>query len=575
MHGALVLIALISLSEGWQYTSPAPGELRISNRLPDTLPPDPHLVFRGYAGEFSVLVADRQIYDFRDDAARGRLRLHIVALPRDSAGQPIHVRIPRPHGPPYFSAPEVVAREELPSTLKETLTGPLREDIGNILLGVVLLVAGLISVGASSLLRRSGTRPLFWFGAMAALYGLRLALDSYLPYLLGAQGRQAAFAVSIITYAINVPGWALARSLIGDGWKGSLRWQLYAFIVFAPIAIASDLITGRPNSLNDVNNVLVILGGLNALINLIAARRQSTEARVILWGSVVFLAFAVLNNLAALGVLPRDVEVDESFGFVVFVAALGFAATRSVLRAERERVALDGELATAREIQRSILPRAMPAMQGLRFHAHYDPASSVAGDLYDFLVLDDTHAGVLVADVSGHGVPAALIASMVKIAVSSQTRLAAQPAAMLAELNRTLRREVRRGFVTATYLYFDATRRCVEIANAGHPLPLLVRDGTVRELGPHGTLLGRFDAQYTAETIDLHPGDRIVAYTDGVIEARNARGEELGLERLQELVRGGGPAEAMATAIAAGVRAWRAGAGWEGDDVTVVVVEVG
>ena len=592
VHAALVLVALVTLAGDWQYARTAPGDARpnietewsddldewhsgdlwFRNRLPQALPLEPHLVFRAYSGDFSLFVGDRQIYDFREDAARGRLRLHVVPLPRDSAGQPIYVNVHKPNGPPFFSSPRLVARAELPSAIHETSVGQLREDLLEIALGIFLIVVGVISIAVWSVVRRAGTQALFWFGAMAALYGARLALDSHLPYLLGAPAQSIAFATASITYLINIPGWALACALIGDGWKSSLRWQLYLFMLFAPVAIAVDWVTGRPEALRGANNILVIVGGVNIFLNLIAARRRTIEFRVILAGALVFLAFALANNLASLGLLPWP-EVDEIFGFVAFVSGLGFAATRSFLRAERERVAIEGELATAREIQRSILPTTMPAVPGLRFHAHYDPASSVAGDLYDFLPIDDARTGVIVADVSGHGVPAALVASMVKIAVSSQARLADDPAAMLRELNRTLRREVRRGFVTATYLCFDSARGTVDVANAGHPLPLLARDGEVRELGPHGVLLGRFDAAYTSERIALRPGDRIVAYTDGIVEARNARGEEFGVEWLMALVRRGGASEELANAIAEEVREWRGGVE-DVDDVTLVVIDV-
>jgi sigma-B regulation protein RsbU (phosphoserine phosphatase) len=403
---------------------------------------------------------------------------------------------------------------------------------------------------------------------MATLYGLRLLADSYLPLLLGMSARHAQYATSFITYVIPIAGWALARQAIGDGWRGTLRWHVMAFTIFAPIGIASDLIQRDPGSLEAINNILVITGGLNILFNLFHLRRwRSPEFRAIFAGSLIFMLFALNNNLYALGVLPW--EIPETPGFLAFVAALGYAAVLTFLRGERARVALEGELAAAREIQRSILPTSMPAVAGLRVEAHYDPASSVAGDLYDFLAIDDARAGVLVADVSGHGVPAALVASMMKIAVSSQSRLAREPGALLREVNRTLLGQVRRAFVTATYLSFDTATRSVEVANAGHPPPLLRRGSIVRELGPRGVLLGRFDAQYESETIALQGGDRVVVYTDGVTEARNARGEEFGEARLQQLVRDG----AGAAEIGRAVRAWRSDRS-EADDVTLLVIDL-
>jgi sigma-B regulation protein RsbU (phosphoserine phosphatase) len=545
-------------------------DLWFRRQLPATLPRDPQLVFRFYASHFSVFAGEQRIYQFDDDRVLDRMTIHLAALPRDAGGKQLYVRVTHPQGEPYFGgAPWIAARDELPAAMHAVAITPLREDLSHLAAGAGLLVIGLVAIAASLLVRRADTRVLLWFGLFAAMYGLRLLTDSHLPFALGMRARGALFTSAWITYLINIPGWLLAWRLVGDGWKNTLRLQIYAFALFAPVAIASDLITGHFFSLEPVNNVLVIAGGVNVLFNLLYARKwRSIELRVVLIGTLVFMLFALSNNLSSLGLLPWS-ESDETLGFLVFVLALGFAATRNVLRGERARVALANELETAREIQRSILPTSMPQLAGLRFHAHYDPASSVAGDLYDFLRVDGQRGGAIVADVSGHGIPAALIASMMKIAVSSQSPLAHEPPALLREVNRTLRGQVRRVFVTASYLFFDMEQRRVDVANAGHPPPLLHRDRELRELGPHGVVLGRFDAAYGSESIELRDGDRIVVYTDGVTEALNARGEAFGEERLKAMIGGGATAEDIAGAV----RRWRDEKS-EADDVTLLIIDV-
>ena len=588
MYLALVLASLVTLSEGWQYAVTAPQEtpphdatwsddfavkrgfdVWTRNRLPRELPPDAHIVFRAWVSDFALYVDDERFYEFHDPAARGRLRMHAVPLPANAAGAQVYVRVIDPRGVPLVGRPTIAAQAEVARAEQQLLLDPIRADAADIIIGAFLLVLGLTSVAAAQLLRRGTTHALFWFGLLALLYGARLLADSYLLIVLGGHVRGAQSTTAFITYVIPIAGWTLAQRLLGRGWRNTLQWQVYVFGVFAPIGIISDLITRNPGSLEVVNNVLVIAGAVNVLVNLfLGPKQRSVEVKAILAGSTIFVLFALNNNLAALGLLPWN-EAPEAPGFVAFVAALGFAATRMFVRTERERVALQGELATAREIQRSILPTSMPSVGDLRFEAHFDPASSVAGDLYDFLIIDDARVGVLVADVSGHGVPAALVAAMMKIAVSSQSRHAHEPGTLLREVNRTLRGQVRRAFVTATYLYVDTTRSVVEVANAGHPPPLLRRAGEVRELGPRGVLLGRFDAQYETETIALQRGDRLLVYTDGVIEARNARGEEFGETRLQEMLRNG----ASADVIAAAVRRWRDEKN-EADDVTLLIIDL-
>ncbi len=538
--------------------------------------PYTNLVLRAYVDELAVYVDHRKVYAFRDARARGQMSLHVVPL-RDGAR--LYLRIPRAENRTLLGGPPFLATEAtLPLALDAAVVGPLRDSATDLVVGAILFIVGIISIAFSLVRRRGDARSLAYFGVFTALYGARLIFDSYLPLLLGLSVCHVDYAKAFITYVITIPGWALSVRLIGDGWKSTLRRQVWLFALFAPIGVITDLVTRTPASLEEINNVLVILGGINLLFNLLRSEhRRNRELRIVLVGSVVFMLFAVNNNLASLGLLPWSYR-GETLGFLVFVGVLGYAATRSFTRRERERVALDSELSAAREIQRSILPAAMPRVAGLRIHAAYDPATSVAGDLYDFLSVDEHRVGVLVADVAGHGVPAALIASMVKMA-ASMSRTPEDAASVMAGLNETLRTGVRHAFVTATYLWFDLTseRRTVTVCNAGHAPPLLYRDGTFVELGPPGVLLGRFaDARYVAAGTCLASGDRIVAFTDGVVEARNRRDEQFGELRLQDVVRASGGRDAQRTAedVLAAVHRWRGDASEDADDLTIVVMDV-
>ncbi len=549
----------------------------VRSRFPVALPDRTHFLVRAYVEELTLFLDRTPVYSFRQPSRIGKLTLLSVALPPGSAGKRIYVRIPRAPREAFFGASPLLATDDtLPMALDQTILAPIRSNARQMFIALLLMIVGVAATAASILRRRGDAATLFWFGLFTFLYGLRVAAETYLPILFGVSLRTSAFAASFITYVITVPAWTVAVRLVGPGWKSTLRWQVLAFALFASIGIVSDLLTGRPGSLELANNVLVIIGGISVLANSLHLRKKATlELRVVLGGATLFLLFALNNNLAALSVLPWE-SADETIGFVIFVAALGFAAVRSFLRGEREQIAIENELRTAREIQLSILPTSMPDVTGLAFHARYDPASSVAGDLYDFLSADEFHTGVLVADVAGHGVPAALIASMVKIAATSQAALAADPAALLASVDATLRRDVRRAFVTATYLWFDMEQRTVTVTNAGHPPPLLFRNGTFLELGAPGVLLGRFNnARYLTKTTALAKGDRIVAYTDGIIEARNTRRELFGEERLQDLVRASTALDTAAVGdeIVNAVRRWRV-EDEDADDLTIVVVDV-
>lgn len=189
----------------------------------------------------------------------------------------------------------------------------------------------------------------------------------------------------------------------------------------------------------------------------------------------------------------------------------------------------------ARRIQQSILPGAPPGGAYWDIAAKYTPMTAVAGDFYDFLVVDAKRLGVLIADVSGHGVPAALIASMVKIAVASQRAHAESPAKVLAGINQSLCGNSQGQYVTAAYLYLDLELRLARYAAAAHPAMFLQRQaGEIAEITHNGLMLGLFPhATYSECDFPLMAGDRFLLYTDGLPEAQNPAGEFFGTEPLK------------------------------------------
>jgi serine phosphatase RsbU (regulator of sigma subunit) len=261
---------------------------------------------------------------------------------------------------------------------------------------------------------------------------------------------------------------------------------------------------------------------------------------------------------------------------VILVACLGYVVVNRVFQTERRVAAVGRELETARQIQRSILPKSPPVIDGLSIAAHYDSMAEVAGDFYDFVVTPSGQLGVLVADVSGHGVPAAIVASMVKIALAVQEGEIEDPGLVLTRMNRALCGRFELAYVTATFALIDPTARTLTYAAAGHPSPLLVRAvGRVESLDERGTVLGFLpDARYTSTTVrDLAGGDRLVFYTDGITEASRGDGEFFGDRQFRDVLTVGVSQSTdrfLATLIDR-ARQWT-GADFE-DDVTVVVVD--
>src|SRR5215471_2883009 len=260
--------------------------------------------------------------------------------------------------------------------------------------------------------------------------------------------------------------------------------------------------------------------------------------------------------------------------------------THLVLRETREKLAqqllaIQKELETARLIQQSILPETVPQIVGLDIAARYVPMASVAGDFYDFIVVDDKHVGILVADVSGHGMPAALIASMLKIALAAQAAHADDPARVLHELNQALCGKFQHHYVTAAYVFLDMEKRTLRYAGAGHP-PLLMWSAAspvVRDVTENGLFLGKFDfATYSSVELPLSAGDHGLLYTDGISEANNPEGVEFGSERFRQFLADekSGSANQLLDGLLKELACWSARGEGEDldDDITMVAIHV-
>ena len=227
-------------------------------------------------------------------------------------------------------------------------------------------------------------------------------------------------------------------------------------------------------------------------------------------------------------------------------------------------------------MQRSLLPRSRPVLEGLEVGEVYAPSArvDVGGDLYDFLALDDGRLAVVLGDVTGHGVDATADMAMAKFVFRSLAREHSEPADFLASANDVICSEIGPGkFISMSYVVVDAVSGRVAGASAGHPAPRIVLpEGAVRPLEAHGLVLGIDGGQeYVESYAELASGASLVLYTDGVVEARRD-GELYGDERLDELLaeRRGLPARALAVAVAEDAREFAGGD--LSDDLAVVVI---
>lgn len=242
-----------------------------------------------------------------------------------------------------------------------------------------------------------------------------------------------------------------------------------------------------------------------------------------------------------------------------------------------EKKRLEGQLEVARQVQLELLPPSDPKLQGFDISAYNFPTEEVSGDYYDWVPIYDDQIGIVVADVSGKGVPAALLMAFLRASLRAATHIGYAPHISLVKANYLLWESIERNqYVTAFYGVLDASHRTLAYANAGHNPPLLLdASGNIKFIDRGGVPLGMFrDTRYYEYFLTIEPNEVLVLYTDGVTEALSPDGEEFGRQRLAESVKKWRDLNAkdLITAVQEDVNNWTDGRGAT-DDVTFFVVK--
>ena len=248
----------------------------------------------------------------------------------------------------------------------------------------------------------------------------------------------------------------------------------------------------------------------------------------------------------------RSGRIKGTFGVSSDVTKLVLAEREASDLANQLQIknqAYEEELHLAREIQQALSTGSMPSLSNPNFQLHfgsrYIPISGLAGDFFEVVRISDDQVGVLICDVMGHGIRAALIVAMLRGLLEKQSGQAADPAAFLGGLNEGLAAILERAgttmFATAFYAVFDLNKSTLCYSSAGHPGPIMVEHSKVRQIAAQrsekGPALGLFsEATYPAQTIDMRGVERLILFTDGVLEAENSDGEPYFENRLMEII---------------------------------------
>ena len=434
-------------------------------------------------------------------------------------------------------------------------------------LGSAFTTVAIIAIGFC-VLRRRWDGLLICLAIFAHLYGQRLWLESEVLRisLRGIEFFSRLRAAG--NYLVPVPAFIFFY-VAGFLGKPGKFWVWFLCICFC-LLTAATLVFGALHIFAVINNTLVIVALVAVLLrSILQPPARTTESTALRVGLLCFINAALWDNIAGIWIPSRF----EPYGFAVFLASLGYVAAHRALQREEELNSLQQELDLARRIQLSILPAAFPDSASFQVAARYLPMLTVAGDFYDFLVANDREAGLLIADVTGHGVPAALIASMVKMAALSQREHAADPGRILTAMNAALCGHTQDQYVTAACVHLDAVSGTLHYSAAGHPPMLLLRNGQVAEIVENGFILAAHgQSTFATASHPLLPGDRLMLYTDGLIEAANTQGEFFNEHRLYAALRDTAQLSPLDAAdrILSSVQQW---AHSQEDDLTLLICD--
>jgi sigma-B regulation protein RsbU (phosphoserine phosphatase) len=261
------------------------------------------------------------------------------------------------------------------------------------------------------------------------------------------------------------------------------------------------------------------------------------------------------------------------------------ASVERLMQESQERLRLQSELDIAREVQRQLFPQSVPRVPGLDLYGVCKAARSVSGDYYDFLKLDEHRVGLVLGDVSGKGISAALLMAAIQSALRAQfyngstggansTLTQLSTARVVDRLNRQIYANTPlEKYVTFFFAVYNARTRNLSYTNAGHLAPILFRDGKIERLRIGGTVVGLFPSvTYEVGEIRLEPHDLLLAYTDGITEPENTYGEEFGEPRLLEVAQGmlNASPEVLVTEIYRSVNDWTGSPELQ-DDMTLLL----
>jgi serine phosphatase RsbU (regulator of sigma subunit) len=594
-----VVDSVLSDSTGWRLldqvdqtltNDPGLPDLWLRTRLPQGQWHDPALYLESLQISFHVYVNETPVYSFHDPFSRleGQFsggQYHVISLPYSFSEQVLTIRIMNP--PTDRSGLRKAVRVGSGADL---LMGLVRKNFDQVILGFFFLFVGVFFLVV--FLRDLKQKSFYSFGLFALCSGVYVVAETPLTrvffndivvwrYLIEVTSLYLipVGLLLFIEYNIRSPLLIWLRRL----WQFHLAYAVAAIglVVFGVISLSATV--GPFQMMVMVDVVLILVAAIREAV------KGDVRARMFGFGVGGLMLFALHDNLGHLLIIPK-VHNLFPWGVFIFILFMGYILERRMaetyVKREKERAKLreaelraqatERELNLAASIQKAILPKSMPAVDGFDVAGVNVPSREVSGDYYDGFVLPDGRLVLVIADVSGKGVPAALLVSMLHASLHAffENRCS------LPELTAKLNRLVHRSSTPETFITFfvgtlNVQTGAMEYVNAGHNPPLLMRvDGAVHRLHTRGVALGVIeDRSFSQGHAELRHGDRLLLYTDGISEATNANDDLFMEQRLEEHMgtTAGRSAEDFVRLLMDGVHAFAAGVE-QSDDITMLYV---
>lgn len=349
------------------------------------------------------------------------------------------------------------------------------------------------------------------------------------------------------------------------------------YFVFFTLLVCLAPVHVLSSSLIFLQLVLVYIS-IYLIIILVQATGKNLKTKRIFYVGLILGFACLVNDILYSHQIIKTIN-SSHFGILIFVVAQSMIAFEEHIMQQQRLILISNEMNIAKKIQRSIMLYEPPRLHGVSVDIVYLPVSTIGGDFYHFYEIDNNHAGILIADITRHGIPASMIASNLNIAFTLQYDHAAYPDTVLSNINNLLVGKTGNQPITALYCYLDMDNMTARLARAGHPYPVYFNSkmGTVEEIKIQGDVMGISpSAGYKSTQFNIHNGDKIILYTDGLIEIRNIYNQQYDVEKLKQSIFNTQHLKAseFANGLINDALQWAGSKEYISDDLTIITIDI-